>query len=933
MRNTFFIFMIIVLASCRQEYEQKISLAGEWQFALDAEDVGIKENWHAKAFTDQISLPGTMDDAQKGIPNDLEPATTKPQILHLTRKHNYVGPAWYKKEVTIPSNWKEKNVYLKLERVIWETSVWIDDKEVKGKGESLIAPHYFDLTDYLTPGKHTISLRIDNRKKYDISIDDKGHAYTNETQIIWNGVIGDIALIAEDQVSIKQIDVYPNINDKNIHVKVHLNNSGGESLSGKLSASVQLQNQKNSVLKEINLDNIAIDKQSQIVEMTYPMGDSFLLWNELSPNVYELAVSLKAGKYSSSKKTTFGMREIRQQDASILVNNKKVFMRGTLECCIFPLTGHPPMDKPGWEKVMKAAREWGLNHLRFHSWCPPKAAFEVADELGFYLQVELPLWSLTVGKRADTNQYLYEEADRIIAEYGNHPSFCLFSMGNELEPDFNFLTELMLYMKNKDPRHLYTTSSFAFIEGHGRWPEPDDDFFITQWTKYGWVRGQGIFNAEPPCFDKDYADAVIDIPVPLITHEIGQYAVYPNLKEIEKYTGVLDPLNFKGIKKDLEEKGLIHKADDYLMASGKLAALLYKEEMERALKTPGFSGFQLLDLHDFPGQSTALVGLLDAFWDSKGLIDPSEFREFCSPVVPLIRYPKATYTTNEKFEASVEIANYSDAPIENQTISWKLEDAKNKIVEKGQLNNINIPIGNNGIVDHISCPLTNIQSAGEYTVSISLDGTDYMNSWRIWVYPQSLPIEKGDVVVTSNILEAGKALEAGKKVLFNPQYETLKGLEGKFLPVFWSPVHFPKQAGTMGILCNPEHKLFENFPTRIHTDWQWWHLLIESMTLVTDSLYQDIEPIVECVDNFANNRRLSTLFETNCKNGKLIVCSMDLLRDTETIPEKRQLLYSILKYMNSSEFSPKNNISFDKIESLIDPVKKTYKRASAESIY
>lgn len=927
----FVVFFILTLCYSYTLHAQDcMSLAGEWEFRLDSTDVGVNEEWYNHDFTERIILPGTTDNAQKGIPNALQPAIIKPQVLHLTRKHSYIGPAWYKKEVVIPAGWKRKDIHLKLERVIWGTTVWVDNKEVPQKEESLIAPHYFDLTDYLTPGNHTICLRIDNRKKYDISIDDKGHAYTNETQIMWNGVIGELALIAEDKVAISQIDLFPDISGKNVQIKVHIRNNGNVS-SCNLSASVNLKNGQ-SVLNEIKKNNMPLTPGENVVELIYPMGDSFKLWSELTPDLYELAVSLKVKKYHSSKRMTFGMREIKRQGASVLVNGKKMFMRGTLECCIFPLTGHPPMEKAGWEKVMRTAREWGLNHLRFHSWCPPKAAFEVADELGFYLQVELPLWSLSVGKDPATNAFLYGEADRIIAEYGNHPSFCFFSLGNELQPDFEFLKKLLLYVKEKDNRHLYTTTSFTFEKGHGGWPEPDDDFFITQWTKHGWVRGQGIFNEESPRFDKDYAEAIKDMPVPLITHEVGQYAVYPNLKEIEKYTGVLDPLNFKGVKLELERKGLLHKAEDYLQASGKLAALLYKEEIERTLKSPGCSGFQLLDLHDFPGQSTALVGLLDAFWDSKNVTEASEFRQFCAPVVPLIRYPKATFTSNELFEASVEIANYGNTNIEDQPVSWALKNSKGIIVSQGKIEEVNMPVGGCVEIGNISCSLSQVKKADEFTLSISLDGTGYMNTWRLWVYPAALEIERENIIITSDISEAEKALKKGEKVLFNPRFETLVGLEGKFVPVFWSPVHFPKQAGTMGILCNPDHKLFAHFPTRMHTDWQWWHLLTESKTLVIDSVYREVEPIIECVDNFANNRRLATLFETNCENGKLIFCSMDLLYN-ENIPEKKQLLYSILEYMKSADFKPQKETSFGKIKSFIDPIEKEYKRASAISIY
>lgn len=655
---------MVFLTGCK-ESTSILSLAGEWEFAIDSMDIGISKHWYTQSFPDKIKLPGTMDDAGYGIPNRLLPSISKPQILHLTRKHSYVGPAWYIREISVPSDWEGKNIELKLERVIWQTNVWIDGKEVDGEQESLISPHYFDLTEYLSPGKHRIAIRVDNRKKYDITAGDMAHAYTNETQIMWNGILGEISLRAKDAVFMKDIQIYPDIQTREIHVKGKLQNTGNKA-SGTLTVHVKEKNTGKSVTEiEQQMD---LSAGETMLDFVCPMGEDVRLWSEFTPIMYELEIKMKTKESLAQEKIEFGMRQISRNGADLLVNGKKVFLRGTLECCIFPLTGYPPTTKEGWLKVFRSAKEWGLNHLRFHSWCPPKAAFEVADSLGFYLQVELPLWSLTVGENPEMNQFLYNEAKRILSEYGNHPSFCFLSLGNELQPDFEFLGGLLDSVKALDSRHLYTTTSFTFEKGHGDWPEPHDDFFITQWTKKGWVRGQGVFDVEMPNFNKDYSASVDSMPVPVITHEIGQYAVYPDLKEIEKYTGVLEPLNFKGVKQELENKNLLEKADDYLSASGHLAAILYKEEIERAMKTPGISGFQLLDLHDFPGQGTALVGLLNAFWESKGVANAEEFRQFSAPVVPLARFSKAVYKNNEQFTADIEIANYSSEEINNKNI-------------------------------------------------------------------------------------------------------------------------------------------------------------------------------------------------------------------------------------------------------------------------
>lgn len=598
---------------------------------------------------------------------------------------------------------------------------------------------------------------------------------------------------------------------------------------------------------------------------------------------------------------TFGMRKFSAEGNRLLINGRPTFLRGTLECCVFPLTGTPPTDERGWMKVFTTAREYGLNHLRFHSWCPPEAAFRVADKMGFYCQVELPNWSLTVNSDSATARFLYQEADNILRHYGNHPSLCIVSCGNELQPDFGFLNGLTRHMKEQDPRHLYTTSTFTFEKGHGKHQEPEDQLFITQWTDHGWVRGQGVFDERVPDFKSDYREAARDITVPLVSHEIGQYSVYPNIREIDKYTGVLDPLNFKAIRNDLTQKGLLHKADDYLKASGRLAAILYKEEIERAMKTPQQSGFQLLDLHDFPGQGTALVGLLDAFWDSKGLIEPQRFREFCAPVVPLARFDKAVWRANETFKAHIDIANYGAETYGADQLRWALTDGDGQVYAEGTGDEVNVV-------------LDRTERARRMELVASIADSPWRNRWSIWVYPEVMMPTAKDLVVTPSLDEALKALKKGKTVLLSPKTANVKGLEGKFLPVFWSPVHFPKQAGTMGLLCNPKHPALADFPTEMNSDWQWWNLVKRSRVMVIDSI-PAVTPIVESVDNFVNNRRLAQIFEAKVGKGRLIMSSIDLLTDGE-LPEIRQMRYSLTNYMLGKDFQPAATLTEADLRSL-----------------
>ena len=915
MRKILFTLIVIFqLIACAPSHIS-LDLSGKWNIRLDSTDIGIKEAWQGKLYGQAIKLPGTTDDAGLGTPNSLEPALQKPQLLYLTRLHNYVGVAWYTKEISIPESWKDKELFLNLERVLWDSQVWIDNKRIEGHEESLTTPHRYNLTPYIQSGrKHILTIRIDNRKRHDIS-NGMAHSYTDHTQIKWNGILGDISIQAVEKVRIENVQLYPDVVNK--QVKAILSLSNNTSSSQKASLTMAVANSNGSGKRSEQKQVIDIKTGQSSIEMLYQIGDDIKLWNEFTPHLYQASVTLKTDHSTSAVRRNFGMRDLKAVGNKLMLNSQPLFLRGTLECCIFPLTGTPPTDKSGWEKVFKAAKEYGLNHLRFHSWCPPKAAFEVADEMGFYLQVELPTWVSTIGQDAGAIQFLKEEADRMIWNYGNHPSFCFWSLGNELEGDFSILSSILDNLKAKDNRHLYTTTSFTFKGGHGAWPESNDDFLVTQWTKKGWVRGQGVFNQFSPSFDKDYRQSVDSMQVPVITHEIGQYSVYPDLTEIPKYTGVLKPLNFMAVKNDLEKKGLLSKAPDYLMASGKLAAILYKEEIERALKTDGISGFQLLDLHDFPGQGTALVGLLNAFWESKGVISGKEFRGFCSPVVPLLRFPKAVYNNNETFEAELELCNYGSEVMKNKTLSWEVLN-QGTLLKKGSVNTSELSQGYNGNLGKISVSLAEVQRAAKLEVRVKIEGTTHSNQWNIWVYPYNEKVEWGTVKYTRNYAEAALLLSKGEKVLFNPDKKSMKGIEGKFVPVFWSPVHFPNQAGTMGVLCNPSHPALTDFPTDMHTDWQWWDLNINSTTMITDSI-QGGSPIVEMVDNFTNNRRLASLYEGKVGEGKLMLATFDLQSDLEKRPVAKQMLISLLKYMNCKEYNPTVIANFEQIENVFNP--------------
>lgn len=384
MKNTLIAWLFCLpFASCTSSVTQ-MDLSGQWTVCLDSTDVGMDTSFGGKLFDTSITLPGTTDEAHLGTKCTLKPALEKPQLLHLTRAYSYVGPAWYSREIQVPSDWKEKDCILHLERVLWDTQVWIDGQKVEGHEESLTTPHEYDLTPYIQPGKkQVLTVRVDNRKRYDMSVNDLAHVYTDATQVKWNGILGDMYIKAVEKTRVESLQLYPDAASRIVKAVVSVYNSSSQTAPVNLSLQVKGKDDGKSYAS-VEAQAEAV-KGYSTVELTCQLGDNAPLWDEFSPYLYDASVELVSGKSTSLTTETFGLRDIRHEGNKLVLNEKPIFLRGTLECCIFPLTGTPPTDEASWEKLYASAREYGMNHLRFHSWCPPEAAFNVADEMGFYV--------------------------------------------------------------------------------------------------------------------------------------------------------------------------------------------------------------------------------------------------------------------------------------------------------------------------------------------------------------------------------------------------------------------------------------------------------------------------------------------------------------------------------------------------------------------
>ena len=840
---------------------QSISLAGEWNVELGKSGSAFAKSKRAsQGEAKRAILPGTIDTNRLGFaPKDTMETT------HLTRLYAYKGAARYSRTINIPKDWKKKPVELFLERTR-PTWVYVDG-ELVDSCNFISTPQRYLLPKKVKPGKHLLEIVVDNGRGVPDQVYGSSHAYTEDTQTNWNGIIGEIRLeVKSEGRRVKNSNVLPDF-AKDFHI----------------------------------------------------------------------------------------------EGAHFYANGHRIFLRGKHDAAVWPLTGHVEMSVEGWMKYLGTCKEYGINHVRFHSWCPPEAAFVAADSLGIYLQPELPFWGSFDKKDEKLMTFLHQEGVNILREYGHHPSFRMMALGNELWGDIDKMKEFVDDFRKIAPDKYYTFGSNYYLGYQGI--KEGMDYFTTcriggeEWGKYNThTRGSfsfadaydgGMINhfhpnstmnfdeacdscAKPQSWQKPDASRKQAAGIPIISHETGQFQTYPDYREMKKYTGVLHPYNFEVFRRRLAAAGMLSQADDFHKASGLWSVKLYKADIEMDLRTRNMAGFQLLDIQDYPGQGSAFVGILDAFMESKGITTPEEWRQWCSPVVPLLEMKKFCFEDGEKIQAKVKVANYGGSSLKGKKLKWHLAE------DEGVLNIFSY---DEGLVDVGELNgVFHVQKPTKLLLTLNIEGTEARNSYELWVYPKKTLEKKGVIIAKDLNQEVVKVLENGGKVLWMPTAsshfvaadDTLSQVDnatpytvgGLFQTDYWNYRMFKTicennkkkvSPGTLGILTNPEHPIFKGFPTEMHTNWQWFPVIKESYPLVLDNFAKDYRPIVQVIDNIERNHKLGLVMEWKVGAGKLLVCMSDLEKAAK-YPEGKAFYQSVIDYMRSADFNPSAEITVDELK-------------------
>ena len=970
------------------EKRQTCDLAGIWRFEIDKEDRGFAEHWEKRRLTQTITLPGCLQaqgygdaisedtpwvqslyDAlwyQRGEYAYAQENGTKVPFLSQPPRH-YTGKAWYQKTVFVPEKSDGFVGRLTLENTKWKTTLWIDG-ECKGSIVSLCAPHVYD-TGALSAGEHIVTLCIDNGWQLPYRPD--GHGVSDALGATWNGVAGAITLELFNRVWIER--VWVNAQLPKAAIQVHLKNE----TSHIQNCIVHVQD---TVHTDISADAVCVLTQgSQICELTLNYPSDTPLWDEFDQGLHNLIVTLSSisnalqGEMQSSitqlplqskemvsqfskvvlqtKEVTFGFRRAEVKDGHFVINGRNTYLRGTHFGGDYPLSGIPDCGSAYWDKIMETVKTWGMNFIRCHSYCPPEAAFEAANRAGVYLQIECDMWNV-FAPDAQMNNVLWEETKRILDAFGNHPSFLMLSPSNEPGGDWLMpLTDWVSKCRAYDSRHLYTIQS--------GWPyhmEPDKitgtDYVYFHRSGFG-IQPGGTIRGPRGWNGGDYRESLKDISYPVICHELGQWCAYPDFDVIDKFTGYLQPGNFEIFRESARAHDVLGQNKEFVYNSGRQQVRMLKEDLEANLRTPYIYGFELLDLHDYLGQGTALVGILDPFWDSKGYVTPNEWRQFCDETVLLARIKSYCIdrAKNATISIPIEVSHFGRAPLQSVRIHWQLEQQPvteytygehGKTLTQtvfqppvlcGTLKQRDYALEKNQSAGCIYLNMEDIQPDCAYVlrVSIEANGKIVENTWPFWIFDSSksnqvsTPDEsKAEtdtheaVFITSDSFHAETLLNEGKRVLFELPYEdtSYDCPPVRFNPSFWNSQMGPTWARGMGMIIQNAHSAFASFPTTADGGWQWQSLIENARGLRVEKLGCDcITNLVQPIDEWNRNDKMSLLFECQVGTARLMMTSINLEQDT---PQAAALKKSILSYMKSDAFEPQGQVSWKQLSSLFE---------------
>lgn len=706
----FVVLLGLALPSAAEEGRIVKELDGTWQFKLDPEKIGEENRWFRAetAFPNKIIVPGAWDVQGYGKETD-------------KLRHNYIGKAWYKKEILIPEHWKGRRLFLYFGGVYRYSKVWVNDHFL-GEHIGYMSDFEYDITEFARPGaKALISVEIDSEQRWDVDTLAGCWDSGEGMNAFWGGIWGHVTLEARAPCWLDELYVKPEASLDRCTVSALL--LGDLSLPDEVSLEVLDASGKSVFQHTRSLEKSEVDHAILSFEAAIPDAK---LWTTDTPFLYTAHLSLRQnGKVLDRVKARFGLRTIEFRGTDILVNGKKVFLRGYGDDCVYPETMFGPSDKEYHLKRLKTAKSYGFDYVRHHSHFMPPEYYQACDEAGVFVSPELPIgYSFYYARAGEIARKLYEtEWVAAVKRFRNHPSIFNWGMGNEVRRGFPQASELYRLAKELDPtRPVIDTDGVLPAHGfHDGTADRDTlDFLTIQFNVFTTpLDNPGKFETGKP-------------NKPMITHEAGNYITFPRLDVIDSFQHNFKPFWLVPMRDRLEERGLLDEALMWSEKSEKLYYLCHKLNTEGMRKNPLISGYHWWLLQPWWACSD---GLLDIYRRPTS-IKPEDVREFNGTVVVLEDGLKQTYRGKEPLEFELLLSNFSGKSFDDTSLGYKITIAYGTL-KKGKLPVSGVKNGMLASLGTVSLDLPDPYIPQRISIEVKIEnkGEEYSNHWTTWIYP------------------------------------------------------------------------------------------------------------------------------------------------------------------------------------------------------
>jgi beta-galactosidase len=687
-----------------------LDLDGAWSFRLDPENLGEQKAWFAPtvSFPSPIQVPGAWD--AQGFGEETEKL-----------RHNYVGKGWYRRHVTIPAEWQEKQVFVCFGGVYRSAKVWVDGK-FAGEHLGYISDFEFDITSFVEAGQESeVVVLVDSEQRWSDDalqgcMDIIDHFFTS-----WGGIWGHVTVEGRSQAWLQDVFVQPHTAPGGCVVRA--------AVQGESSRATNIQVTVSDADGGVVVSNTRKIAPGEPISADIELAGA-QLWTPETPYLYTARVVLldSEGATLDHVETRFGVRSIEVRGTDFYVNGVKYYLAGYGDDCVYPDTIAPPADKQFYVDRLRVARSYGFNYVRHHSHFVAPEYYEACDEVGMFVSPELPIAYPRFYDRAHGKALeLYKtEWTAAIKRYRNHPSIFDWCMSNELWEGMPRVGEdLYRIAKELDSTRPVIDSDGLFQPGFsdGTKDRSTLDFLTV------------MFDILTTPLDNPEKFKTGTPLKPMISHETGNYVHFPRFDEIDLFQTTFKPFWLTDARDRVAKAGLIEETPAWSAVSEQLYVQSHKMNIEALRKNPHISGYHWWLLQPWYCGSN---GLLDVHRRPIG-VAPDEIRCFNGPVVLLQDGITQTYRGGEPLQVTVQISNYSGGAIDNGRVACRLlRDGQE--IDTGTLSVDSVPNGTIAMLDAVEFTLPDVSTPRRVTVEATLESerVRQSNHWTAWVYPAGM---------------------------------------------------------------------------------------------------------------------------------------------------------------------------------------------------